>query len=352
MSIREMDLELKSLNIMIGPNGSGKSNLIAYFDMLREMVEGRLGLWTGLRGGADRVLRFGAKHTPKLSSRIEFGENAYAFELNHTDSDSFAFEDERLIFAPASVGDIVLGRGHREARLKSQLAPRGEAPRPADYIHASIDSWRVYHFHDTSSTAPVKLTRDLYDDEFLRHDASNLAAYLYMLRESHPAVYSQICKTARLAIPFFDDFHLRPSQDRHGNEQIQLKWKHRDSDASFWASQLSDGSLRFICLVTALLQPDPPATIIIDEPELGLHPFAITLLGSLLDSASEDIQVIAATQSSLLIDYFSIDDLIVVELVNGETTFNRLKENRFDLWLEDYSVGELWEKNVLGAGLP
>ena len=352
MSIREMDLELKSLNIMIGPNGSGKSNLIAYFDMLREMVEGRVGLWTGLRGGADRVLRFGAKHTPKLSSRIEFGENAYAFELNHTDSDSFAFEDERLIFAPASVGDIVLGRGHREARLKSQLAPRGEAPRPADYIHASIDSWRVYHFHDTSSTAPVKLTRDLYDDEFLRHDASNLAAYLYMLRESHPAVYSQICKTARLAIPFFDDFNLRPRKNPHGDYQIQLRWKHRQSDEPFLASQLSDGSLRFICLVTALLQPDPPTTIILDEPEIGLHPHAITLLGALLRSASARMQVIAATQSARLVDEFAIDDLIVVEQVDGVSHFARLEFAEFDSWLEDYSVSELWESNLLGGRMP
>ena len=350
MSIREMDLELKSLNIMIGPNGSGKSNLIAYFDMLREMVEGRLGLWTGLRGGADQVLTFGAKRTPALSSRIEFGDNAYDFRLKPTTADRFLFDKEAVNFRENYPRDYWFGRGHEESLLKSQL--QQSSPRMADYCYASINNWKRFHVHDTSSTARMKLHSALHDNDYLRHDASNLAAFLYKLKRWHNDIYTRICKTVQLAIPFFDDFALEPVEFRPGVHNIMLYWRQKGSDYKFLPAQLSDGSLRFICLVTALLQPEPPSTIIIDEPELGLHPFAITLLGSLLDSASEDIQVIAATQSSLLIDYFSIDDLIVVELVNGETTFNRLKENRFDLWLEDYSVGELWEKNVLGAGLP
>ena len=132
---------------------------------------------------------------------------------------------------------------------------------------------------------------------------------------------------------------------------IMLKWLHRDFDYEFIPSQLSDGSLRFICLVTALLQPDPPSTIIIDEPEIGLHPYAITLLGALLHSASERMQIIVATQSVALVNQFSIDELIIAELKDGSSVFKRYKEREYELWLEDYSVGELWEKNVLGGRL-
>jgi predicted ATPase len=126
-------------------------------------------------------------------------------------------------------------------------------------------------------------------------------------------------------------------------------WKQKDSDYPLWPSQLSDGSIRFICLVTVLLQPDPPATIIIDEPELGLHPFAITLLGALLRSASTRMQVIVSTQSVPLLNEFTIEDLIVVERDNGNSIFKRLNEDDFSSWLENYSVGELWEKNILGG---
>ena len=166
-----------------------------------------------------------------------------------------------------------------------------------------------------------------------------------------PGVYKQILRILRLALPFLDDFVLQPEQVRPDEFTIQLRWQGKDSDEPYLASQLSDGSLRFICLVTALMQPDPPATIIIDEPELGLHPYAITLLGALLHSASEKMQIIVATQSVALVNQFSIDDLIVVELKDGSSVFKCPKECEYELWLEDYSVGELWEKNVLGGRL-
>lgn len=104
-----------------------------------------------------------------------------------------------------------------------------------------------------------------------------------------------------------------------------------------------------MCLVTALLQPEPPSTIIIDEPELGLHPYAITLLGGLLRSASTRMQIIVSTQSVPLLNEFSIDDLIVVERDNEVSVFKRLDEDEFSGWLDNYSVGELWEKNILGG---
>ena len=350
-SIRDMhELHLYSLNILIGANGVGKSNFVSYFRLLGEMLENRLQLWTTKQGGADRVLTYGVKETQVFSSFVEFGINGYYFDLEPTADGGFTFSREALFFKGPYFGNkwIELGSGHTEPKLKEKCE-RTSKGSEADYCYSSISSWRVYHFHDTSESAGIKRLGTLHDNEYLRTDASNLAAFLYKLKEESPNEFQQIRKTIRLAIPFFDDFVLKPQVLSTEEQQIRLLWKQKDNDYALWPSQLSDGSIRFICLVTALLQPNPPSTIIIDEPELGLHPYAITLLGGLLRSASTRMQVIVSTQSVPLLNEFSIDDLIIVEREDEVSVFKRLDEDEFSSWLEDYSVGELWEKNILGG---
>lgn len=355
-SIRNLDkFGLGSLNVLLGANGAGKSSFVSYFRMLSEMMELRLQKWATQQGSADRIVSFGVKETKKIKSFVEFGLNGYKVELEPTVDGGFVFINERLFFDGPHYGArwIDLDSGHTESKLRETFrSKKFESTYKNDvvaYCYESISSWKVFHFHDTSETAGVKRLCSLQDNEYLRPDASNLAAFLYKLAEEIPEVYEQIRKTIQLAIPFFDDFVLKPRKLKTGEEQVNLLWRQKDSDYIFWPSQLSDGSIRFICLVTALLQPDPPSTIIIDEPELGLHPYAITLLGSLLRSASTRMQVIASTQSVPLVNEFSIDDLIIVEREKGDTVFKRLEENEFQNWLEDYSVGELWEKNILGG---
>lgn len=351
-SIKRLDdFQLRSLNILIGANGAGKSNFVAYFKMLSELVEGRLQNWTTKQGTADRILSFGIKETDSLKSFIQFGLNGYLFILEPTVEGKFSFQNEELFFNGPFYGKdwTKLGSGHVESLLKERHEKSSGGGSVANYCYNSIANWKVYHFHDTSETAAVKRVGSLHDNEYLRTDASNLAAFLYKLKEGSVETYNQIIKTISLAIPFFDDFILKPKKLSTGEEQIQLMWRQEDSDYPFLPSQLSDGSIRFICLVTALLQPDPPSTIIIDEPELGLHPYAITLLGGLLRSASTRMQVIVSTQSVPLVNEFEIEDLIVVEREDGSTVFKRHKETEFTSWLEDYSVGELWEKNILGG---
>lgn len=349
-SIKNLDsFPMKKLNVLIGANGAGKSNFVTYFKLLSELVEGRLQNWTTKQGTADRILSYGIKETDSLKSFVKFGRNGYLFVLEPTVEGGFSFEQEKLYFN-GYFGEkwISLGSGHTEAKLKEKdQSSNGDAV--ANYCYHSISSWKVYHFHDTSETAAVKRAGSLHDKEYFRTDASNLAAFLYNLKEETPDTYKQIVKTVSLAIPFFDDFVLKPKELPTGEEQIRLLWKQKDSDYPLWPSQLSDGSIRFICLVTALLQPVPPSTIIIDEPELGLHPYAITLLGGLLRSASTRMQVIVSTQSVPLVNEFEIEDLIVVERENGATVFKRHDESDFETWLEEYSVGELWEKNILGG---
>lgn len=350
-SIRKLDnLRLSNLSILIGANGAGKSNFVAYFRMLSELVEGRLQIWISKQGGADRVLSYGVKETSTLSTEVRFGSNMYELVLEPNLDGGLTFVKERIYFSGAFFGptDRVIGTGHIEAKLKAR-ANSGVGSSVAQFCYDAISGWRVYHFHDTSDTAGVKRQGSLHDNAYLRMDASNLAAFLFRLQSDAPNVYSQIRKTIRLAVPFFDDFVLKPTTLPTEEQQIRLLWKQNDSDYALWPSQLSDGSIRFICLVTVLLQPDPPTTIIIDEPELGLHPYAITLLGALIRSAALRTQVIVSTQSVPLLNEFEIDDLIVVEREDGGSVFKRLSEEDFSNWLEDYSIGELWEKNVLGG---
>lgn len=351
-TLQDVELKLGKLNVLIGPNGAGKSNLISYFDMLRHMAEERLQYWIGKRGGADRVLTFGAKKTKQLLSKITIGESSFEFTLEHTDADRIIFVKENSFVVDGkhyqrSSG----GSGHSE----SSWLPSASSAEAEPYVrsfYSSISDTGVYHLNDTSDTAATKQIRSLHDNRYLRLDGENLAAFLYKIKYYHFERYRKMLDIVRLAIPFFHDFILEPVEIQPDESIIQLMWHQRDSDYPFLASQLSDGSLRFICLVTALMQPDPPSTIIIDEPELGLHPYAIHLLGAVLRLASKRMQVIVATQSSLLLDEFSIDDLIVVELQDGVSVFSRLEEKQFEEWLKDYSVGELWDKNVLGGGLP
>ncbi|WP_397600755.1 AAA family ATPase [Silvanigrella sp.] len=350
-SIKKLDeFHLNQLNILIGANGAGKSNFVSYFKLLSELVEKRLQSWTSEQGEADRIISFGVKETKQIESSIRFADNGYDFVITPTVDGGFVFEKEQLYFDGPLFGITRpnLGTGHKESKLKEEVKA-GNSKKVALHCFNAISKWKVYHFHDTTDTAAVKRKGSLHDNDYLRSDASNLAAFLYKLKKQHSEIYELICKNIRLAIPFFDDFVLKPQILSTEEELINLVWKQKDSDYPLWPSQLSDGSIRFICLVTVLLQPDPPATIIIDEPELGLHPFAITLLGALLRSASTRMQVIVSTQSVPLLNEFTIEDLIVVERDNGNSIFKRLNEDDFSSWLENYSVGELWEKNILGG---
>jgi hypothetical protein len=172
---------------------------------------------------------------------------------------------------------------------------------------------------------------------------------LLHLRERKKDSYELIRDTIRLIAPFFDDFLLRP-QKQGCDDFVALEWKQKGSDYPFHPTQLSDGTMRFIALATALLQPNPPATMVIDEPELGLHPLAIAMLADLIRSASERTQVIISTQSPTLLDYFDPDQIVVVNREGGRSTFERLDSHALAAWMEDYSVGELWQKNVVQGG--
>jgi predicted ATPase len=344
-------LKLGAINVAVGPNGSGKSNFIGVFSFLHATREGHLQDYVIKAGGADKVLHFGAKLTKKLQIHISFqeGRNQYEIELQPTDADELVPQSEVVYFwdkvrypkKPYSEGISAVGK---EAGIS---APKYS--RIAEYVRGHLDRWRLYHFHDTSSSSPMKKTMDLNDNRYLRSEGSNLAPFLYYLRQKHDASYSMIRRTVQRVAPFFDDFQLEPQ--KLNPDKIRLEWRHKGSEAYFDASSLSDGTLRFVALATLFLQPEAyrPSVILVDEPELGLHPYAITMLASLVKQASVNTQVIISTQSPLLLDHFQPEDVLVADLVDGGTQFTRLESAKLETWLQDYSLGQLWEKNELGG---
>ena len=319
---RIQDLPLRPINVLIGANGSGKSNFIGAFSLLQAERDNAVGEYVERSGGADRILHFGSKVTDKLRVVVNFSGNAW-FELALV-----VAEDDRV---------LVTSRVPFGGRLLTQL------------MRDQLQRFRVYHFHDTGPTSPMKRTADIHDNRYLREDGSNLAALLYRLLHKEQASYDMIVRTVRLVTPFFDDFVLEPLA--LNEDKIRLQWRHRGSDAYFATSSLSDGSLRFMALATLLLQPAKlqPSVILLDEPELGLHPYAISIFCSLVKQCSADKQIVLATQSPLVVDHFEPEDMLVADRVDGRTELTRLEPDRLAKWLQDYSLGELWQKNELGG---
>lgn len=342
-SIQDCDLELAAFNILIGPNGAGKSNFIGFFRLIQQMLEGKLQLHVSKQGGPDALLFFGRKRTEQLSAELYFGKNGYKFALEPTLDNRMMFVSED--FWAEAGGDWHLASGHFETAVATQ----GKLSQIYEHTVPAMQSWRLYHFHDTSDSAMVKQRHGINDHAYLRPDARNLAAFLYHLQQTQVSHYQRIVKTIQLVAPYFGDFYLRPHPDNP--EQIELQWHEKDDDIPFKAHQLSDGTLRFICLATVLLQPAAlqPEMILIDEPELGLHPFAIHLLASLLRSVAVEKQVIISTQSCELLNEFEAKDVIVADRSANGTHLHRLDSVALAEWLEEYSLAELWQKNVLGG---
>jgi predicted ATPase len=332
-------LALRPINVVIGANGSGKSNFIGVFDFLHEIRESGLRNYVTEAGGAEKMLHFGSKITRQISVGLSIAGVPVGWKLRPTASDQLYLDAQEIAGLVRRPDDYPTTRSVDEEATWNRYSTLLDRPL----------EWRIYHFDDTSFSSPMRKTANVDDNRFLRQDGGNLPAFLYLLREKHQASYDLIVRTVQLAAPFFDDFRLDPLLLKP--DDIKLEWRHKRSDQYFDASSLSDGTLRFIALAALFLQPEEyrPSLILVDEPELGLHPYALGLLASLIRQASVTTQVIVSTQSSLLLDHFDPEEVLVADRVDGGTQLTRLKSEQLKKWLEDYSLGQLWEKNELGG---
>ena len=342
----------ESLTVLIGANGAGKSNFISFFRMLSHVMAGNLQGHLTQTGKAHSWLHDGPAVTSEIRASFEIqaerGTNEYEFGLDYAANDRLYFQYERFRFLPAGITPgprTALGSGHEESLLKASAEKQEPTPKA---IYAMLRKFVVYQFHNTSFTSRMRQAWNINDGQWLKEDAGNLAAVLYRLKEAADTAeyYKRIVDTLHQSLPFFEDFQLYPE-----NGDIILSWRERGTDCVFSAHQASDGMLRFMALTTLLLQPAHalPDLLILDEPELGLHPHAIATIAGLIKAASQNIQVIVATQSAPLLDAFEPRDVVVVERHGRESAFQRLDPNALQSWLDRYSLGELWDKNVLGG---
>lgn len=350
-SIRHLELDLKPLNILIGANGAGKSNFISFFKFANQIYEQRLQEY--ISNNIDSILYFGRKNSERIFGIIDFNnKNAIYFSIKPETQSNSGFID--------FLGDCFNGYDDKEKNYFNkwhqlswdigvkESSIREQKHTRAGYVKGYFTSFKVYHFHDTSQSSLMKRMNRINDNRYLHEDGENLAAFLYYLQEKHPENFKQIELNIRSVAPFFDRFELEP--DRLKEEQIELRWREKGGDSDFNAYSLSDGTLRYIALTTLLLQPDLPKTIIIDEPELGLHPFAINKLAAMMKAAAaKGSQVVVSTQSAELVDNFEPEDVIAVDRNDNQSVFKRLDYSELKDWLNDYTLGELWTKNLVGA---
>ncbi|SMN00519.1 Gll1843 protein [uncultured Candidatus Thioglobus sp.] len=331
-SIKELDLKMKPINVLIGANGSGKSNFISIFEFLNHLERKQEELYVLQNGGADGFFHFGAKHTDRIVFDLTVNKNHY-----------------KTFFVKGTSKDTLL-KGIEESSSLDGFT-KGHS---WNLITPYLKGIRSYHFHDTSPDAKFKSYQDIGQNKFLDSFASNLAPFLYRLKNYFPQDYKNIVQAVQTVAPYFQDFDFNIE-----GENILLRWQHTNdlSNLGFSAQTLSDGTARFICMATLFLQPKElrPATIVLDEPEIGLHPDALTVLSEVIKAVANDgAQVIISTQSVTLANCFEPDDFIVVDYEDGESKFERFgkeKQEKLKDWLEDYQMGTTWEENMLG-GMP
>ncbi len=355
-SIRDSGaVRIMPLNVLIGPNGAGKSNFIAFFKFLNMLFEMQLQNHIARKGRADGFMYFG-RQSGFIAGKVVFTNddnkisNRYRFKMEPDQSNSLFFSEEYSDYNMQSrLSDTVSWStkpinfgGSPESKLHEV-----ENSKRTDFLKELFQSFKVFHFHDTSDSSKLKGFCNATDYEYLVEDGSNLPAFLYRMKETAPKHFKILEFTVKSIAPFIDSLYLQP--DQVNPNKIELRWKEKGHDNLFNSYSLSDGTLRFICLCTLLLQPDPPSTIIIDEPELGLHPAAITKLSAMIQSASEFAQIIVSTQSINLLDQFNPEDILVVEREDDQTVFKRLNKEELGEWLDEYTLSELWRKNVLGG---
>jgi predicted ATPase len=348
-------IQFGDITILLGANGSGKSNLVSFFHMLNSMMGSALQTYIGKSGSAETLLYYGVKNTSGITAEIQFDNvesSTYQFTLTHAAGDTLILTDE-TISQEQEMGEnqrLALASGTKESCLPAQSKDSKE--NTACAVFELLRNCRVFQFHDTSKEAKVRNSGYVHDNRFLHSDGGNLAAFLYFLRDTeHNKYYTRIIRYIQRAMPQFDDFDLRVSP--LNQDYIILNWYEHRSEHLFGPHQISDGSLRFMALATLLLQPPDllPTMIILDEPELGLHPSAISILAGMVKIASRNCQVLLATQSPRLVDEFDPGNILVVERNRAKrrSEFITLDEKKLADWLDRYSMSELWEKNVIGG---
>lgn len=357
-SIKDTEIELDNINILIGANGAGKSSFLSIFELLRVITnddqktnDNNLKYYIEKNGGANAIVHYGTKTTSDVFINIQSGNKNYPFGLLSVNDDrlivkswqnslsQYELEDRNTTYNKTN--NIRETKTLLNGNINNKYSDEENYQNAVSLLKNTI----VYHFNDTGDTSPLKRTCDIDENRYLFPDGANLAAIIYKIKNEHPAEYRKIINAVKLILPTFKDFIFNITKD-----SVKLRWQDKyNLDYTFPLSALSDGTLRFIALSVLLNQPEPQKLIIIDEPELGLHPEAVTILSEMIKLASVKSQIIISTQSVDLINCFEPKDILITENKNGETQIKRQNPDELKEWLKDYTLGDIWLKNLIGG---
>ena len=347
-SIKNCRIDFERVNVFIGSNGAGKSNIISVFQFLQNILGKNLQK-TIDTNKINSLFYNGKEKDSEIMFEVYFGNLSYGLYLKPTENNKVIIKKEYFTDQNRERNKIIISE---ESSESSWDIGTGENIDKEIIPILAKQNWRLYHFGDMGCNASIKQKQDISNNKFLTENGENLAAFLYNLKQNYKEYYIEIIETIKLVAPYFQDFILVP--DEENQKQIALRWKQIGFRDIFDASEFSDGLLRFICITALLLQPYEllPTTIIIDEPELGLHPFAITILSEMIRQLPEDNQIIISTQSSDVLNEFDVEEVIVIHRDQGKTVCKRLNYQELEIWLDnDYTLAELWKKNILGGRL-
>ena len=365
-ALADVTLDLHPLTVMIGPNGCGKTSLLEVFQLLKEAAQGRLGEAIANLGGFMSVLT----RTSDVPSRMEF-----ALKVDINSQLSPGPISYHLALEPGSQGVGFVSVLERLSQLKPGTGPHHyiDSSAPAgtelklskrlsedkglffkpetepDVFRDILTKIHPLGFLDVTPRAPIRLPQTLTPVIYPGRNGESLFAALYNMRESKATLpsYERIIETLRLGFPDFDHLELPVV----GGGQITLAWHQKDLTVPLYPNQLSEGALRFLWLTTTLLSPEPPPLILIDEPEISLHPELLQIVAALMRDASARTQLLIATHSSDLIRWLRSDEVVVIDKQDGKSTFTWATDPSLNLeeWLKEYTLADLWYMGNLGG---
>ena len=345
------NLELPQLAVLIGGNGAGKSTLIRFFEMLSWMLKSKsLQEFVLRQGGGDDQFFMGARKTPRIHAELcletASGLNDYRFDLAHLSAgDSVMVMNEAYRYS--AHGIPTKAKWTEIAAVGKESSLLEQKHKTAKTIVNLLRQCSTYQFHDTSPNAAIHNRWDITESFRLRSDGGNLAAVLLNLRSTDDKRYALIVKQIRRVLPAFKDFVLEQEAGK-----VLLRWVGQQSDKVFGSHLTSDGSLRLFCLLTLLNMPPErlPDVMLFDEPELGLHPHAVSLVAEMFKRLSKKRQIFLATQSPYLVDCFELENIIIASANQGETLLRNLPRAQYQAWLDDeYQLSDIWLKQVVGG---